>query len=161
MVHAVGSEEIADKHRHLVALFGAGRVDPVKKFAEGRRELAGLMVGRVFRHGARLTRTAIRGARFSLAARDATIRSGSWFSYSFPERAIAELTLNDGTTPPRARPRYLQAHRGGRRRGEARRDRPGYRLLDSAFHYEHVPPPAAVTVGTRRASVLEPGRRAP
>src|SRR5215831_9156269 len=60
MVHA-GSEKIADKHRHLIALFGAGRVDPVKKFAEGRRELTGLMVGRVFRPRARLTRTAIRG----------------------------------------------------------------------------------------------------
>src|SRR5215468_456185 len=99
MVHAAGSEKIADKHRHLVALFGAGGVDPVKKFAEGRRELAGLMVGRVFRHRARLTRTAIRVAGFSLAARDANVRSGSCFLILF-QCAIPELTARTGTDSP-------------------------------------------------------------
>src|SRR6516225_7888955 len=118
MVHAVGSEEIADKHRHLVALFGAGRVDPVKKFAEGRRELASLMVGRVFRHGARLTRTVIRSAGFSLPARDATVRSGSCFSYSFPVRAIPELTLNDRTALPAAARGIAWSGGGSRRRAQ-------------------------------------------
>ena len=99
MVHA-GSEKIADKHRHLIALFGAGRVDPVKKLAEGRRELAGLMVGRVFRHRARLTRTAIR-CRGIFAARRETPTSvrDHVFLFLF-QCAIPELTLNDGTALP-------------------------------------------------------------
>ena len=40
-----------------------------------------------------------------------------------------------------------KAHRGGPRHGDARRDRPGYRLLYSAFNYKYVPLPAPVTVG--------------